>query len=187
VFPVRHVGSVDVFLEALECAQSGDVLVVDNGGRVDEACIGDLITLEVKNAGVRGIVIWGLHRDSAELLRIGLPVFSMGALPTGPQRLDPQSPDCMYWGRVGPWVVTAGDYVACDDDGVIFLPAARLPEIVAAAVAIADKERRHAGLMRSGVSFRQQTRFTEYLAAREAQPGLTFRQHLKKVASAIEE
>ncbi len=186
-FPVRHVGSVDVFLEALECAQSGDVLVVDNGGRLDEACVGDLIALEVKTAGVRGIVIWGLHRDSAELRRIGLPLFSMGALPTGPQRLDPQSPDCLYWSRVGPWVVTAADYVACDDDGVIFLPAAKLPEIVAAAAAIADKERRHAGLMRSGVTFRQQTRFAEYLVAREAQSGLTFRQHLKKVASAIEE
>src|ERR1700722_16683418 len=35
-FPVRHVGSVDVILEALECAQAGDVLVVDNGGRIDE-------------------------------------------------------------------------------------------------------------------------------------------------------
>lgn len=187
VFPVRHVGSVDVILEALECAQSGDVLVIDNGGRLDEACVGDLLSLEVKQAGVRGIVIWGLHRDSAELQKIGLPVFSLGALPTGPQRLDPQSPDCMYWARVGQWVVTATDYVACDDDGVIFLPAAKLPEIVAAATAIADKERRQAESMRAGVSLRQQTRFAEYLAAREAHPSLTFRQHLKQVAGAIEE
>jgi 4-hydroxy-4-methyl-2-oxoglutarate aldolase len=187
VFPVRHVGSVDVFLEALECAQTGDVLVVDNGGRVDEACVGDLVTLEVKNAGVRGIVIWGLHRDSVELQKIGLPVFSMGTLPAGPQRLDPQSPDCLYWARVGQWVVTAADYVACDDDGVIFLPAAKLSEIVAAATGIADKERRHAELMRTGVSFRQQTRFADYLAAREGHSSLTFRQHLKKVAGAIEE
>ena len=187
VFPVRHVGSVDVMLEALECAQAGDVLVVDNAGRTDEACVGDLITLEVRNAGVRGIVIWGLHRDTTELLEIGLPVFSLGATPTGPQRLDPQSSDSMYWARVGSWVVTAADYVACDADGVVFLPAAKLAEIAAAATGIAAKESRQAEQMRAGVSLRQQTRFAEYLAAREVHSSLTFRQHLKKVEGAIEE
>ena len=44
--PARHYGSVDVFLEALSSAGPGDVLVIDNGGRTDEACIGDLVALE---------------------------------------------------------------------------------------------------------------------------------------------
>jgi hypothetical protein len=100
--------------------------------------------------------------------------------------LDPQSPDCLYWARVGSWVVTAADYVVCDADGVLFLPAASMREIVSAAEAIADRERRHVEQMSAGVSFRQQTRFAEYLAAREAHPSLTFREHLKSVASTIE-
>jgi regulator of RNase E activity RraA len=41
VLPARHYGSVDVFLEALGQAGAGDVLVIDNGGRTDEACVGD--------------------------------------------------------------------------------------------------------------------------------------------------
>jgi regulator of RNase E activity RraA len=83
--PVRHVGSIDIFFEALEGVKPGEILVIDNGGRLDEACIGDIVLLEVKAAGIAGIVIWGLHRDSKELSEIGFPVFSLGSLPTGPQ------------------------------------------------------------------------------------------------------
>src|SRR4051812_39426807 len=56
--PVQHFGSVDIFLEALENAAPGDVLVIDNGGRLDEACVGDLMALEAASAGLAGIVIW---------------------------------------------------------------------------------------------------------------------------------
>ena len=58
----RHYGSVDVFLEAFSSAGYGDVLVVDNGGRADEACVGDLVVLEAQAAGLGGVVVWGLHR-----------------------------------------------------------------------------------------------------------------------------
>ena len=81
--PARHVGSVDAFLEAFETAAPGDVLVVDNGGILDEACVGDLVALEAYEAGMEGMAIWGLHRDTADIRVIGLPVFSLGAIPTG--------------------------------------------------------------------------------------------------------
>ena len=50
--PARHAGSVDVFLEAFNRASAGDVLVVDNAGRTDEACVGDLVVIEAQ-AGSR--------------------------------------------------------------------------------------------------------------------------------------
>src|SRR5690348_8699253 len=62
VLPARHYGSVDIFLEAMMESHKGDVLVIDNGGRKDEACIGDLTTLEAKASGLAGIVVWGYHR-----------------------------------------------------------------------------------------------------------------------------
>ena len=52
--PARHYGSVDVFLEAFGAARAGDVLVVDNAGRTDEACVGDLTVLEAQAAGIAG-------------------------------------------------------------------------------------------------------------------------------------
>ncbi len=185
--PARHVGSVDVFLEALTGTDPGDVLVIDNGGRLDEACIGDLVALEAMNAGLGGMVVWGLHRDTDELTEIGLPVFSLGTVPAGPQRIDPRSPDALSWARVGAFVLTSSDFVVGDADGVVFLGEDRLPAIVSAAEAIRSTEREQARKMRSGTSFREQARFDEYIARRARDPRLGFREHLRAVGRAIEE
>ena len=184
--PVRHVGSVDVFLEALERAAPGDVLVVDNGGRLDESCVGDLVALEVQGAGLAGIVIWGLHRDTADIRAIGLPVFSLGAIPTGPQRLDARPEDALASAAVGDWTVSREDLILGDDDGVLVVPVARAGEIFTLAETIRDAERRQAELMRGGVSLRSQVQFPGYLARREETPSVTFRDHLREIGGAIE-
>lgn len=186
VLPAQHAGSVDVFLEAIEHSRPGDVLVVDNGGRDDEACVGDLVTLEAAQAGLAGIIIWGLHRDTHELRTIRLPVFSQGALPAGPQRLDPQPADATTAARVGEHQVTAEDFVLGDDDGVLFLPLDRAADIAEVAGTIRDTERRQAASMRTGTSLRTQARFTEFLTSRETE-GITFRQHLRAIGGEIEE
>jgi regulator of RNase E activity RraA len=186
VLPVRHVGSVDIFLEAFEHAEPGDVLVVDNGGRTDEACVGDLVALEAQTAGVEGIVIWGLHRDASDVRRIGLPVFSAGSLPAGPQRLDELPKDALESAAVGDWTVTSADLVFGDDDGVVFVPSSSAAEVLGLAEAIRDTERHQAEQIRSGVSLRTQVQFDKYLAGRRENPSLTLREHLRAVGGAIE-
>ncbi len=187
VLPARHVGSVDVFLEAFEQAEPGDVLVVDNGGRTDEACVGDLVVLEAADAEVSGIVIWGLHRDTADIRAIGLPVFSLGALPTGPLRLDERPKDALEAARVGEWTVGDGDLVAADEDGALFLPADRTADLLTLAERIRDTERRQADRIRAGEGLRRQLGFGGYLERRRSEPSLTFREHLRSVGGAIEE
>ena len=59
--PVRHYGSVDIFLEAMGSAQPGDILVIDNEGRMDEGCSGDLTTLEAQACQLAGIIVWNCH------------------------------------------------------------------------------------------------------------------------------
>lgn len=187
VSPARHVGSVDIFLEAFETAAPGDVLVVDNGGRLDEACVGDLVALEAQNAGLSGMVVWGLHRDTADLRVIGLPLFSMGALPTGPQRLGARPEDAVESARVGEWTVGREDLVLGDDDGVLFVPADAAGDLFRLAEKIRDTERHQAELIAEGVSLRSQVGFDGYLAARREKPSLTFREYLRSVGGAIEE
>lgn len=184
--PARHAGSVDVFLEAFESAAPGDVLVVDNGGRLDESCVGDLVVLEAVAAGLAGVVIWGLHRDTVDLRAIGLPVFSLGALPTGPERLDGRPADALEMATVGEWMVMRADLVLGDDDGVLFVPASCAEELFTLAEGIRDTERRQADLIRGGISLRKQVQFERYLVERQLAPTLTFREHLRSVGGAIE-
>jgi len=188
--PARHAGSVDVFLEAIERAGDdarGRVLVADNGGRLDEACIGDLTVLEAARAGLAGIVIWGLNRDVVEIRRIGLPVFSLGHLSAGPRRDDPRPADAWFSAALGGHVVTPSDVVYADDDGVIVVPASSRTEIERVARQIFETERTQADLARTGPTLREQFGFTDYLAARDADPSLTFRQHLRARQASIEE
>jgi regulator of RNase E activity RraA len=187
VRPVRHYGSVDIFLEALQHAAPGEVLVIDNSGRRDEACVGDLIVLEAQIAGLAGIVMWGLHRDTRELVEIGLPLFSLGGCPTGPLRLDPREPEALVSARVGPWTVALDDVAIGDADGVLFLPVDRAKEIAGVARSIRDTERRQAQSMRRGRSLRAQLQFADYLERRGTNPALTLREHLRRIGGAIEE
>jgi regulator of RNase E activity RraA len=182
--PALHLGSVDRLLEAIDRAAPGEVLVVDNDGRLDEACLGDLVVLEAAGAGIAGVVVWGLHRDTADLVRIGLPLLSLGTLPTGPlpQHARAERRDV----RVGEWTVAAGDLVVTDDDGVVLVAAAFAEAVLAAARAIRDAERAQAQRITDGVTLRQQLRFADYLAKRDRDPDWTFRRHLREVGGEIE-
>jgi 4-hydroxy-4-methyl-2-oxoglutarate aldolase len=185
--PVRHFGSVDVFLEAMQDAQPGEVLVIDNGWRLDEGCIGDLTALEAEHCGLAGITVWGAHRDTPELRQIGLAIFSYGACPCGPQRLDPRDPSALRSARFGNFLVEPGDLVFADDDGCLFVTAERVDELLSVAREIWKRERQQADAIKSGRSLREQLEFARYLEERSADSSYTFREHLRKISGAIEE
>lgn len=186
--PVRHYGSVDIFLEAMHNAQDGDVLVIDNQGRTEEACIGDLTVLEAQACGLVGMVVYGLHRDTFELREIGFPVFSYGSCPTGPLRLDEREPTGLEIASFGDFMVTSDDLVFADDDGVLFVSSqVDLDQLLQIAQTISQNERKQADLIRSGKTLQDQLRFAEYLEKRSADANYSFRMHLQSIGGSIEE
>jgi regulator of RNase E activity RraA len=187
VRPVTHRGSVDVFLEALEQARAGEILVVDNQGRMDEGCIGDLVALETKQQGLAGILIWGLHRDTQDVRRIGLPVFSYGICAMGPTLLRQRDPQDLRRARFGDFEVDEDFGAIADDDGAVFFRGKDEAELCRVAAEIAATEQAQAKRMQQGISLRKQLGFPEYLRMRKENPELTFRAYLRRKGGAIEE
>ena len=136
-------------------------------------------------AGVAGAVIWGRHRDSAEIQSLRFPVFSTGSFPLGPNRTT-QSRSSIGEARLGSFVVKSGDFVFADLDGVLFVPPDKAPAAVRAAQEIVAREQAQAKAVKGGTSLRKQFQFEAYLQERRKDPTYTLRTHLRKLRAEIE-
>ena len=105
---------------ALDDAQPGDVLVINGQGDLSRALIGDLIGEIMVAKGVLGAIVEGVIRDAETLSRQGLSVFARGTTPAGPFKNGPGVIGASV--AVGGVVVSAGDLIVADTDGVTVVP-----------------------------------------------------------------
>jgi 4-hydroxy-4-methyl-2-oxoglutarate aldolase len=119
-------------------APRGSVLVVDVGRVVDRGYWGEVLTTAAEASGLAGLVLDGGVRDVAALEAHGFPVFSSAVALTGATKDRPGTVGVPV--RVGGVLVSVGDWVVADVDGVTFVPGGALDGVVAAGRAREVKE-----------------------------------------------
>lgn len=123
---------------AFDYCRPGDVLVIDGGGELRQALMGDIMASFAESLGVRGVVIDGAIRDVGALSRRDFPVYARGVTHRGPYKNGPGEINVPV--TVGGMVVHPGDVVVGDEDGVLAISPADLEAVIEGARRQAAKE-----------------------------------------------
>ena len=107
-------------LQALDVIRRGQVLVIDAAGHRDAAMIGDILSGHLRNKGIAGVVCDGAVRDAGTLGGWDeFSVFSRWITPRGPTGADHGAVNLPV--VIGGCLVSPGDLVIGDDDGLVSL------------------------------------------------------------------
>lgn len=124
--------------KAITMIEPGDVLVVDAGGDLTNAIVGEIMVAAAVAKGVAGLVVHGAVRDAATLRAGDLPVFASGVTHRGPYKDGPGEINVPV--SLGGMVVEPGDLVAGDADGVLSIPGHAVRDVLAAARVKQERE-----------------------------------------------
>lgn len=135
-------GDMLATLKGLAATAPGDVLVIDSQSRQDTALWGEITSREARWRGVCGLVADGPVRDIAEIRKLGFPVFARGTTPRVAGRSTLGEVNVPV--SCGGVVVSPGDIVRGDEDGVVVVPLRRAAEVLerAKVVLVWEKEMR---------------------------------------------
>jgi 4-hydroxy-4-methyl-2-oxoglutarate aldolase len=131
--------AVEGTLRAIMAADPGDVLVIDNGGRMDVNSFGGIAAFTSQRRGLAGVIIDGVTRDLEDMREMIFPAYGKGAIQ---QSIRGR---CAFGGfageiRLGGVLVRRGDYVAADENGVVVFPAERTAEVMESARRCFERE-----------------------------------------------
>ena len=128
-------------LEAVEAANPGDVLVIDNGGRSGSNSFGGIAAFSANHRGLRATVIDGATRDVDEMEALHFPVYGKGVVNTSVRgRIGFEGYDLPV--TLGGVEVRSGDYVFADANGLVVVPQDAISEALRWGRRFAEMERR---------------------------------------------
>ncbi|MCI0156447.1 RraA family protein [Leifsonia shinshuensis] len=115
--------------------EPGDVVVIDTGGDVRHAPLGEVVASALVIRGAAGAVVDGSATDIDEIAGLGLPVYARGLSMLTTKLHDIDAGGLNVPVVVGGVVVNPGDVVLADANGVLFAPAHVLAALIDTALA----------------------------------------------------
>jgi len=113
---------------AFDFCRPGDVLVIDGGGDLNQALMGEIMATFAQSLGVQGLVIDGAIRDVGALRERDFPVYARGVTHRGPYKNGPGEINVPV--SVGGMVVHPGDIIVGDEDGVVAIAPADVDAVI---------------------------------------------------------
>lgn len=136
-------------IKAINAAETGDVIIIDNGGRLDTSCWGGILANGAKMKGVSGVVIDGACRDLDDCVDVDFPVYARGSVvATARGRIMEESTNVMI--QFGGVQVNPGDIVMGDLSGVVVVAAELVEQVLDKAEELYEKEEAMIRDIRSG-------------------------------------
>ncbi|NWF93828.1 MAG: 4-carboxy-4-hydroxy-2-oxoadipate aldolase/oxaloacetate decarboxylase [Syntrophaceae bacterium] len=136
--------------KALEKAQPGDVLVATVGGHYEGGYFGGLMATSALAKKIGGLAIDGCIRDSAEIIRMGFPIFCRGFCIRGTTKtvLGSINHPTLFGGVL----VNPGDLILGDDDGMVVVERTESEEVLEKSIKRAEAEKLKSEKLKAGIS-----------------------------------
>jgi len=136
-------------MNAIAAAKPGDVIVIDNGGRMDTSCWGGILANGAKAKGIVGTVIDGCCRDLDDCIEADYTVYARGTVvQTARGRVIEESTNQMI--QFGGVQVRPGDIVVGDSSGIVIVPVEHMEAVLKKAEELWQKEENLVAELRNG-------------------------------------
>ncbi|KMS73383.1 aldolase [Streptomyces viridochromogenes] len=125
-------------IDAVAHIEPGDFLVINGFGYPGRAVMGDILAQYFSSRGAVGAIVDGAVRDRDEIRQQGFPVWSRTVTPAGPWKNGPGALGTPV--AIGGVVITPGDIIAADSDGIVAVPLGKARDIAADLARIVESE-----------------------------------------------
>lgn len=127
-----------MFHKAMDMANPGDIIMIDAGGHTERAILGELMVSYCESKGIGGIVVNGSIRGADALKDKAFPIYTKGITPNGPFKNGPGEINTPI--SIGGKVVSPGDIVVGDQDGLVIIQPENAEKIAKLAKGVTKKE-----------------------------------------------